>query len=90
MYQYCCQIPAIIKASTNNKIDFQAGLNCGIIATGVLSQIKSKKSLVGDTINVSCRLCFNAELNSICMSQNVFKHFVVKDAIPTKIKVYIN
>eukprot|EP00826_Nyctotherus_ovalis_P014495 TRINITY_DN14045_c0_g1_i1.p1 TRINITY_DN14045_c0_g1~~TRINITY_DN14045_c0_g1_i1.p1 ORF type:complete len:289 (-),score=32.65 TRINITY_DN14045_c0_g1_i1:87-953(-) len=84
MYECCCCLAGILRATTG--MQFQAGLNDGVLAKGVLSRVKAKVSLVGDAINVAARLCFKAQANSICMSQNVFKHFPAKDATTIEFK----
>ncbi len=54
-------------------LEFQVGVHSGEIAAGTLSRLNPKLSLVGDTINVSARLCFAADWNTVLMSEESYK-----------------
>jgi len=60
-------------------------LHCGIISTGILSSLKQKISLVGDTINVAARLCFLAENNNLLISENYYENIENKHNFAPKI-----
>jgi adenylate cyclase len=66
-------------------LDFRLGLHCGDMLAGTIgSSERMQLTITGDSVNLAARMCEQAEINKLLISDNVFNHPSTHELVVTE------